>query len=329
MKENIKLGGTLLIITALAGLILAFAYDITRAPIEARAKEEKAAALKVVLDAEEFNPIDATFTDNVKDGYEALKGGKTAGYVFTVMTKGYGGDIEMLVGLNKDNTVSGIEILKHSETPGLGEKAKSDPSFAAQFKGLSTEAPLAVGSNVDAIGGATITSSAVTTGVNTSIDFYKTQVLGEAAPKDEPLDENSSKLKEILEAEKFAPTTAKTDDTVTAVFEGLNGDVNAGYVLAVSTKGYGGTIEMLVGIKADSTISGMEILKHSETPGLGSKAKDDPAFAEGFKGVSANDKIALGKDVNAITGATVTSTAVTDGVNAAIEFFNNNLKGAK
>ncbi len=179
MKENLKLGGTLLAITAIAGLILAFAYDITRAPIEAKAKAEQAAAMKVVLEAEDFTELTSDITDeNITGIFEAKTGGNDAGYVFKVNSSGYGGKIELMVGINGEGSVSGIEILSHTETPGLGSKAKDDPTFAEQFKGLPTEAELAVGSDIEAITGATITSKAVTSGVNTAINYYNTNLKG-------------------------------------------------------------------------------------------------------------------------------------------------------
>lgn len=326
MKENLKLGGTLLIITAIAGLILAFAYDITRGPIETRAKEEKAAALKVVLEADEFNDYKADTNDAVTNVVEATTGGKVAGYVFTVNTKGYGGNIEMLVGIKADSTVSGIQILKQSETPGLGSKAQEDPSFAEQFKGKPAQGKLAVGTDIDAIGGATITSNGVTAGVNTAIEFYSANILGIAAEEEAPLDENAEVLKEILPtAGSFTVLTTKLTDNVLNVFEADNG----GFVINVTAEGFDGTIDMLVGIDADGKVSGMQVLSHTETEGLGSKAKDDKAWGEQFIGKATDGKLEVGADIEAISGATITSKAVTSGVNTAIEFYNTNLKGAK
>ncbi|WP_346868022.1 RnfABCDGE type electron transport complex subunit G [Clostridium sp. UBA1353] len=179
MKENLKLGGILLAITAIAGLILAFAYDITRAPIEAKAKEDQAAAMKVVLEAEEFSELkDGVADENVTGIFQAKTSGNDAGYVFQVNSSGYGGKIELMVGIDAEGAVSGITILSHTETPGLGSKAKDDPSFAAQYKGLSSEKELTVGSDIQAITGATITSKAVTTGVNTAINYYNTNLKG-------------------------------------------------------------------------------------------------------------------------------------------------------
>ncbi|HAK42040.1 MAG TPA: electron transporter RnfG [Clostridium sp.] len=178
MKENLKLGAILLAITAIAGLILAFAHDITKAPIEAKAKADQAVAMKVVLEAEEFTDLTDDITNESITGlFEAKTGGNAAGYVFQVNSSGYGGKIELMVGINGEGAVSGIKILSHTETPGLGSKAE-DPTFTEQFKGLPSETELAVGSDIQAITGATITSKAVTNGVNTAINYYNTNLKG-------------------------------------------------------------------------------------------------------------------------------------------------------
>lgn len=325
MKENLKLGATLLVITAIAGLILAFAYDVTRAPITARKAEEQAAAMRVVLEqGEEFTLLEEKANDYVLEAFEAKAGGKTAGYVFKVKTSGYGGEIMMLVGIDADSKVSGIEVLSMSETPGLGSKVKDDPSFGAQFVGKPAEGKLALGSDITAISGATISSGAINTGVNNAIEFYSSEILGNEVAGEAPLDENSPMLAEVLEAGSFAVSTVAPADDVLAIFEADNG----GFVVNVTSEGYEGAIETLVGITADGTVSGIKVHKQNETPGLGANAQDDPAFAESFKGLSAESEIAI-TDIDAISNATITSKAVVDGVNSAINFFNTNLKGAK
>lgn len=106
-----------------------------------------------------------------------------------------------------------------------------------------------------------------------------------------------------------------------------NGDV-AGYVMSVTTpKGYGGNIKISLGIKADGTVSGIEFLEINETAGLGMKAKED-AFKSQFQGIK--DKVEYTKTgekgdniVDALSGATVTTKAVTGAVNAGLCFVNS------
>jgi electron transport complex protein RnfG len=91
-----------------------------------------------------------------------------------------------------------------------------------------------------------------------------------------------------------------------------------GYVVEVSSpNGFGGALDMMTGIDADGAVTGIAIIDHSETSGLGSKSTD-PNWQAQFKGQT--DTVAVAKDggdIEAITGSTITSRAVCDGVNAA------------
>lgn len=130
--------------------------------------------------------------------------------------------------------------------------------------------------------------------------------------------------KEVLEAEVFE----KSDfDGEEEVYIGKNGDETVGYAIKVSPKGFGGNIDMMVGIDAEGKVSGISIINILETPGLGSKANDDK-FLSQYVSLSDNIKviksgIAKENEINAISGATVTSTAVTDGVNEALNIAKN------
>jgi Na+-translocating ferredoxin:NAD+ oxidoreductase subunit G len=180
MKENLGLGIKLLIIAGIAGLLLGYAYDITKAPIEAKQKEEQTLAMKAILPAaDDFKESqqDISSNENIKSIFEGNKGGQLSGYLFTVNTSGYGGQITLMVGISTEGKVEGIKILSHTETPGLGSNAEK-PKFADQFKGKPAEKDLAVGSDIQAITGSTITSKAVTSGVNTAIKFYNDQLKG-------------------------------------------------------------------------------------------------------------------------------------------------------
>ena len=92
-----------------------------------------------------------------------------------------------------------------------------------------------------------------------------------------------------------------------------------GYVVeSMSPNGFGGALDMMAGVDNDGNVTGIAIISHAETSGLGSKSTD-PEWQAQFKGV--NGTIGVTKDgyqINAITGSTITSRAVCDGVNAAI-----------
>ena len=101
-----------------------------------------------------------------------------------------------------------------------------------------------------------------------------------------------------------------------------------GYVVnVVSHGGYGGDIEFSVGIKNDGTIENISITAISETPGLGMKAQTEPDFIGQFLGQSADADYVLGDNVTAITSATFTSRCMTNGINAALQYYLNNLAG--
>ena len=96
--------------------------------------------------------------------------GAVVGHTAQVTVKGYGGDVEIVVGVDADGVITGLNVggANFSETAGLGAKAK-EPAFTEQFKGLT--APLVLKDNVDSITGASITSGAVVGGVNTALDY--------------------------------------------------------------------------------------------------------------------------------------------------------------
>lgn len=186
-KEIFSLGLRLLLITAIAGLILGFAHKITLEPIAKQQKMENDAAMKEVLPvADEFSLKEIQLPDGsiIKEVNEGKKGSDVTGYAIKVAPKGYGGLIDMMVGISNEGKVEGIKILTHSETPGLGANA-TNLEFSDQYKGKPIENPLQVvktapsGDNqIQALTGATITSNAVTKGVNDAIDFYNKELKG-------------------------------------------------------------------------------------------------------------------------------------------------------
>lgn len=101
---------------------------------------------------------------NIRNVYKAENG-----FVIETTTAGYADEITMLVGVSTDGTVTGLVVRQMSETHGLGANAVNDADFLAQF--LNTAGDAEVGTNVDAISGATVTSKAVTRSVNSAVAF--------------------------------------------------------------------------------------------------------------------------------------------------------------
>ena len=103
--------------------------------------------------------------------YEVLVGGESAGYAIKVVASGSQGNIEMMVGVDADGVVTGVSIVKSSETSGMGSRVRNNENGVLdQFIGKSAaDGELTVGKNVDAISGATVSSKGVATGVNAAL----------------------------------------------------------------------------------------------------------------------------------------------------------------
>lgn len=186
-SEIIKPALSLILICVAVAALLAGVNSLTADKIASNsASEAQQARQKVLSQAASFE--EATCTLNGQD-YTYYTGktqtGEAAGYVFTVSTLSYGGNIAVTVGVGNDGSVTGVNILEISDTPGLGMKAKND-SFLVQYTGKSDSLTVVKNSasadnEIVAITSATITSKAVTTCVNTALDLYKTVIGKEAA----------------------------------------------------------------------------------------------------------------------------------------------------
>lgn len=200
MKNLIKDAVILFTITLVAGLLLGFVFEITKDARAEQAEKAKNKAYKAVfsdykdykdMDLKDikFSDIDLSMIDGLNDalknaGYGekevtvngavlAQNGDNTLGYAVTVTSKeGYGGDIKFTVGFNKEGIVTGVSILSISETAGLGMNAK-EKSFLNKYVGKSggnfvvdKDNKDGLPNEIDAISGATITTRAMTKGVN-------------------------------------------------------------------------------------------------------------------------------------------------------------------
>lgn len=119
--------------------------------------------------------------------------------------------------------------------------------------------------------------------------------------------------------------TIPLNGTDYAYCEGLDTDGNTvGYVFTTSAKGYGGDVVVMSGVSVDGTVTGVQTVELNETAGLGMKAAED-SFRDQFKGKSGTIGVAKNNpgdnEIQALTGATITSQAVTDSVNTALELY--------
>jgi len=196
-------------------------------------------------------------------------------------------------------------------------------------------------SSIDALSGATITTDAVLSGVNQCAEFMKT-LPGVSAPAEQPVErpqqaepestpeaeqaaqqaatEDNPQRAVLGAAETFAPVEVGADSGIDSCYEGKAGGATVGYVAKIIVKGYGGPIELMVGMDLNGVLTGVSVggAQFSETPGLGAKAQES-AFTDQFAGL----KTPVGEGTNtidAISGATITTNAVVSGVNQCAEF---------
>lgn len=163
----------LLLITAVVAALLGLVDYITRDKIAAATQEKLERSMALVLQADSYDAVPEP-PAQAAAVYAASTGGTLTGYVIEVKPSGFGGEIDMLVGVDTSCTVTGISIISHGETSGLGAVAASGSqagvSFRSQYVGASgTLAVKKDGGGIDALTGATVTSRAVTDGVNTAL----------------------------------------------------------------------------------------------------------------------------------------------------------------
>lgn len=170
----------LLIICVGVTAILAIVNGITAEPIAQQSEAKAQQARAVVLPtADTYEEVEGVDVDGVQDCYKGIANGKTVGYTFTTTANGYGGAIEVMVGIDSQSgEISGVSILSQSETPGLGANAVNS-SFTDQYKQEAKEITVIKNAapqdgEVEALTGATITSKAVTNAVNQAVTAYET-----------------------------------------------------------------------------------------------------------------------------------------------------------
>ena len=171
MNEMVKMVVVLTVMSAVSGGVLAGVNKGTASQIEAQQLTfVKGPAIKNILSGSSNDPITDRF--KIADGeveknfFVGKINGKADNIAFESFGKGFGGDIGLMVGVNlTSGKMIGAAVTTHSETPGLGAKAKDDPSFPAQFKDVSImDKEIKVnkdGGKITAISGATITSRGV------------------------------------------------------------------------------------------------------------------------------------------------------------------------
>lgn len=174
-EDIIKPVGVLLAICIIIPLALSVTNKVTAKKIAELEAANSKKNMQSLIDADNFEECESGEITY----YAAINGGETAAYIFTESSKGYGGDVSVMTAIKPDGTVAGVAILDVSgETPGLGQNAAKE-SFFSQYIGLKKGVSVlkngakAENNEVDAVTGATITSTAVTRAVNKALDDFE------------------------------------------------------------------------------------------------------------------------------------------------------------
>ena len=173
-NEMVRLCVVLFLITLVSATLLGFVNSVTAPQIEMNKEMTRAEAMALLIPDSEFELLEEEVVSDsgaptLKNIYKAVQGGETIGYCMEALPSGFGGELTVVVGILKDGTIAGAQVTSHAETPGLGAKSQSD--WIDQYAGMPADGSLAVtkdGGSVVSITGATITSRAVTLGVNTA-----------------------------------------------------------------------------------------------------------------------------------------------------------------
>lgn len=347
----------MLVVTFVCVALLAVVNQVTKGPIEQAEINARAEVYKVVYpNAPAFAEVEGT-ADMLEKSAKVLSSagfdgcyakdvlavndasGATVGYVIAAVSpSGYGGDIQIAVGITKDGVLTGFDVISNSETAGLGSKC-TEPEFKNQFAGKPatkleyTKTGATADNQIDAISGATITTNAVTEAVNAAIVFYQANFAGgiQAAEEKDPMEKAYPDVD--LNALTDVPVTnGEIDESCTVDEVKATGD---GYiVVATAHNGYDGDLQIALGIGNDGTIKGFSTVVCNETKALGGQCTSDE-FAQKFVGMSVDKAVSFvasganadNNEIDQIASATITTNAVVTAVNGAINYYNAELKG--
>lgn len=313
-KKKIPSFVMLMLVAVVMSFAIAGVYMLTKDTIAAAALEAQAAARAKVMPEAAVMTEYALAEDAPLDWlYEAYDGnGAFIGFVGQITVVGFGGEIEVTVGMDTGGAITGISVggSNFSETSGLGAKTR-DPGFTEQFKGMS--GMLVLKQNIDSVSGASISSGAVVSGVNRAV-AYMTALLpeGSVSAAAEPIELTAEEIAALLPGASYAEWMGAGS----GIDGWWQGDV--GYI--VRATGFGeGPIAVTMGFDESGIVTGILIGDENfmESEGRGALILEEAYWSQ-FIGRSGAQS--YGDDLDAISGATVTSDAALAAINACMSF---------
>jgi RnfABCDGE-type electron transport complex G subunit len=283
---------TLAIIAVVAAVVLAATNMLTKGPIQEHEMATLKATFGEVMPAETYEEVtlDSTYTDDGVDSLYKAKDadGNLVGYCVKAAKTGYANSVAVTLGVNTDGTVAACVVgdTNFQETETLGGRWKKEEN-REQFTSLTAED----GGSIEALSGATVTSKAVLGATNAALKCVAEVAMG------------SEQKAEVAFGEKAATATVQQP--------ALTGEVHSATV-----KGFASDVTVDVTLDDAGTITAIRIDASGETAGLGQRAMEDEDFQNQFVGQAG--PFTLGENVDALSGATITSTAVVEAVNEAL-----------
>ena len=285
MKKRFKAWLALGLITLVAGLMLSMTNEVTKDRIEQQKIDAQVQARKDVLPAAEtFEAIQMENLAPLTELYAGKAGDEVVGYVGMASPTGYGGPVQVIAGVDAQGRVTGVAVggsgTGFAETAGLGAKAQ-DPAFMNQFSGKQT--PLRAVKSAADRGDNTIDAITAATITSNTVTGAVNNI--------------ASKVNAYLNPDDGAPAEGTT--------------------YTASAQGFAGPVAVFVTVKDDGAITGLQIgdEKFNETENYGAGAKES-GFIKQFVGKTLPLTI---EDIDAISGATITTKAVVEALNKAIE----------
>ena len=335
MKNMIKLGLSLALFASVACVMLSLVNDVTSPIIAATKEAEVNSGLSVVFpDADSFEKIpnftDTTTSIKIESLYLAKKDGKVVGAVVQATGPTYD-KATILLGIDMNRVISGIQFLSISDTPGFGQNA-TEPSFYTQFAGKSADDSFIPGNDVDMISGATITTKGVA-----QIVQYAAYVAGKylaenygaiSGNMEEPIVEKTATVFSYDEAIiSLFPPEQYPNAIFTEIEEGLGrvirnmiiekqilvtiDDSVIGAMVAVRGQTYKSGGVVLTAVNTNHLIIGSRIIELNDTPNIGQLALEE-SFYNQFAGKHTDNALLISSGIDAISGATITSACIAD-----------------
>lgn len=336
MKQMLKLGIVLALFASVACVMLALVNNLTSSIIaENKAKEVTQGLTVVFADADSFEPApnftpDTATTVKVESLYLAKKGTDVVGAVAQATGPTYD-TATILLGMDLNRTLTGLRFLSITDTPGFGQKA-TEPEFYNQFTGKSANDDFAAGSDIQAISGATITTKGVA-----QLAKYTAYVAGEylaqnyggaAGSGSAPVIQGPATVFTYEEACKslfphetypYAEFVEVDKDLYRIV---RNMIVEKQYLVVVDGKTVGAMAAVrgqtykeggvvLTAVDMNRNIIGARIIELNDTPNMGQLTLEEDFYSQ-FAGKPVDGTLSVNGDIDAITGATISSACIAD-----------------